>query len=158
MENDISINDVDNFDDLVITHDVRMFLQETAKWAKFLSIVGFVMLGFLVIMALFISVFMGAMMSEMPEAGPFGAMGGGLIGVFYILIALIYFFPILYLYRFATKMKTALNNNDQSYLSASFKNLKSCYKFMGIFMIIVLGFYALGIVFAFLMGAGSMMG
>jgi len=53
-------------------------------------------------------------------------------------------------------MKMALANNDQGFLSYSFENLKSCYKFMGIMMAIIMGFYALGILFAILAGGLAM--
>lgn len=138
--------------DMSITPEIKLFLKETAKWAKFLSIVGFVMIGLFVILAVFMSIFMGSMLSTMPEAGLMGAMGGGIFGFIYIVMAIIYFFPVLYMYRFATKMKIALNTNDQNFLTTSFENLKSCYKFMGIFIAIFLAFYALGFILIFVLG------
>lgn len=140
---------------LLITPEIQEFLKETAKWGKFLAIVGFVMVGLFVILGIFMGFFMGTMMSGMEEAGVFGGAMGGALGLVYVVLGLFYLFPCLYLYRFSTKMKTAIAQDDQQYLFDSFKNLKSLYKFMGIFMAVILGLYALVFVIAILGGLAS---
>jgi hypothetical protein len=130
--------------ELQVDHNGSAYLKETAKWAKFMSIMGFIFCGLFVLVALFAGTFLSAAFSSFGAAG--SAMGGAMVSVLYIAIALIYFFPCLYLFNFATKMQTALRNNDQELMNVSFKNLKSCYRFMGILMIIGLGFWALGII------------
>lgn len=131
---------------LTISPDIVNFLRETAKWAKFLSIVGFVMMGLFVIMGVFFSAMIGGM------GGAAAGLGGGFLGLVYVAMAALYFFPILYLYRFSTQIKTAIDNNDQGFLSSAFSNLKSCYKFLGILMAIILGFYAFMLVIGLLFG------
>lgn len=158
---DVNIIDDNNLNNgvLTITPQIHSFLSETAKWAKFLAIIGFIMVGIIVIIAIGLSVFMGTLASSLPEAGPMGALSGGFVGIIYIGLALIYFFPILFLWRFATKMKIALASNDQAFLSSSFENLKSCYKYLGIWMAIILSFYVLILLFAiFAGGAAFLMG
>ena len=66
-------------------------------------------------------------------------MGAGMI-IFYIVCAVIAFFPYYFLLRFANKMKAALVSNDQDSLNGSFQNLKILYRYMGILMIISLAF------------------
>jgi len=132
--------------ELGLSSQILGYLRESAKWGKFLAIVGFVMCGFIAIMALFagsiISMFSGFPASE--ELGG-GAMAGfgAMITVLYLLLAVLYFFPSLYLYRFSTKVQEALRTNDQETLTYAFENHKSLYKFWGIFTAIFLGFYAL---------------
>ena len=137
--------DNDFTDSLTFNTDIRSFLQETAKWANFIAIVGFVFLGLFVVLALLMSTMMSAFMQDIPGGMP---MPVGLISTFYILMAIIGFFPILYLYRFAQNTKVALRSNDQENLTIAFQNLKSHYKFYGILMAILLGFYALIFVLA----------
>ena len=129
-----------NLFELQIDHQGSSFLRETAKWSKFLSIVGFVVMG---LMLLFLG-FAPTIFSTTFASGYGGSKEAG-FAQFIILAAvmLIYFFPCLYLYKFATKMQVALRNNDQETLNSSFENLKSCFKFMGIFTIIILAIYAL---------------
>ncbi|HEY8388313.1 MAG TPA: DUF5362 family protein [Parasegetibacter sp.] len=131
-----------NLFDLQVDHQSSVFLRETAKWSKFLAIVGFVVCALLVILGLFFSSVM-ATMGSMAGMGDMFAGASVVISVMYVLIALIYFLPCLYLYRFATKMQVALNTNDQVQLNASFGNLKSCFKFMGVLTLVILCLYAL---------------
>jgi hypothetical protein len=63
----------------------------------------------------------------------------------YVVIAILNFFPCLYLYNFAVKMQVALSGNDQEQLNTSFKNMRAFYRFVGVMMIIALGFFLLGI-------------
>jgi len=147
-----------NFEEnLLITDESRMYLAETAKWAKFLAIVGFVFTALIVVLGVFFGSIMGAMMSGFPEESGSVAMGGlgGAMGFFYVIMGLIYFFPCYYLYKFATRAKLALANNDTDALTDALANHKSVYKFMGILMIIVLAFYVLGIAAALLFGMTS---
>ena len=75
----------------------------------------------------------------------FTASFGFIIGPMYLLMALLYFFPSRYLYIFSSNVNTALFSNDQDALSAGFENLKSNFKFWGILMICMIGFYILAI-------------
>lgn len=118
-------------------------LKETAMWAKFLAVVGFVVSILLIIVALFAGAFLGKLSSTYGSAAP---ISGGLMKVLYLIIAAIYFFMSLYLFRFAVKMKTALGSNDQENLNGSFLNLKMVYRILGIIMIIYIGLLALGII------------
>lgn len=51
MENAINLNDFEI--DLTVSHEIEIYLKETAKWAKFLSIVGFMVVGIILLIALF---------------------------------------------------------------------------------------------------------
>ncbi len=138
-----------------LTDAAREFLRETAKWAHFLSIVGFVFLGLMVIFALFV----GSMMSTI------GAMGGvssdmgmsSFLTVFYLLFAALYFFPIYYLFKFAANTRHALAINDEATLENALGYLKSHYKFMGILTIVLIALYILAIAFTVLAGASALM-
>ena len=132
-----------------IDQSSRAHLYEAAKWAKFLAIVGFVMCGLIVVVAIFAgSIF--AMLSNSYNEGyrSSAALTGGMgafLAIFYIGIAILCFLPYLFLFRFATRMKTALNTNDQLTLNTSFQNLKIMFRYVGILTIVMLSFYALGI-------------
>jgi hypothetical protein len=128
--------------ELQLNESAKDFLKETAKWANFLSILGYVGIGFLVLLALFtgsLFAYIGKMTNGM---GGFGAMGG-FVSFLYIIMATIYFFPIYYLNRFAANAKLALQTNDSKALATSFEYLKSHYKFFGIVSLIILSLYAL---------------
>jgi len=151
----------DSFE-LQFTPVAQGFFRETAKWAKFLSIVGFVLIGFMVIGAFAMFAMGGA--GSMDEMDGMNSMGGGMgmmgamgaaLGVVYLLVALLYFFPVLYLYKFASKAKQALDGNNTEELTSAFENLKSHYKFVGILTAIVLIIYALFFILAIVAGIGA---
>src|SRR5690606_35157917 len=106
------------------------YLRESAKWAKFIAIVGFILCGIMVLVALFAGTILAASMST--AMGEAAGIGGGVITFIYIVAAALWFIPCLYLFRFASAMQVALRNNEQEKLSNSLKNLKSHFKFIGI--------------------------
>lgn len=124
---------------LQISTSITAFLTTASKWAKFLAIVGFVFLG-LMVLGGFMLLFSGASI-------PGNAAPTALMGVIYLAMGALYFFPALYLYNFADKMKKALLSNSQEELDSSFENLKSLFKFTGILTIVVLALYILIIIF-----------
>ncbi|OQP64575.1 hypothetical protein [Niastella populi] len=144
-------NTESNLFELQIDHEVSSHLRETAKWAKFLSIVGFVALGFI----LLIVIFAGSMASYSAYSSPLSA-AFGYRGIFQVVLLLamvvLYFMPCLFMFKFSNKMLQALGNNDQETLIASFRQLKLCYKYIGILTLVLISLYALifviGLVFA----------
>ncbi|RDV12549.1 hypothetical protein DXT99_22550 [Pontibacter diazotrophicus] len=62
-----------------------------------------------------------------------------------LLYKLIFFFPALYLFRFSNKMEVALNSSNQELITASLVNLKSFFRFLGIFTVIFLIVGTIGI-------------
>lgn len=130
-----------NLFDLQIDPVAHNHLAETAKWARFLSIIGFIFCGLAAVGGLAMATVLGSLMP-----GGTGLMGTGVLSVIYIALAALYFFPCLYLYRFATAMRTALAVSDNLKLQEAFGNIKSCFKFMGILTIVILAFYGLAIV------------
>jgi amino acid transporter len=128
------------------------FLREVAKWAYFLSIMGYIAIALLVVVA----IFAGTIFSSM------GSMGGGMsmlpgtfITVLYLLFAVLYFFPVYYLNKFASNMKSALAHNNNEALTTSFEYLKSHYKFIGILTIVMLSIYALFFIVAIIGGLAA---
>jgi hypothetical protein len=65
------------------------------------------------------------------------------ITALYLCMAVVLFFPSLYLNRFSSRMKIALSAMNQENFDESLRNLKSLLKFYGIFTIIMLSFYVL---------------
>lgn len=70
-------------------------LSQAAGWAKFLSIVGFVFCGLFAIFA----VFAGSLFSTaFKSMGGMPGIASGFFSFFYIIFAVLYFFPCLYLF------------------------------------------------------------
>ncbi len=139
--------------DLQVSSPVQNFLSESAKWGKFLAIIGFIFCGFMAVIAFFIP----ALIMNLP---PYNTMSSGLssgiaaaVTIIYLLAALLLFFPCLYLYKFSVKMQASLNAVNQENFEAALKNLKSMFKFYGIFVIIMLSIYVVIFVLAMISAA-----
>lgn len=145
-----------NLFELQLDQPSTAYLGEAAKWAKFLAIMGFIFCGLMIIIALFAGSIIGAAVSA-AGSGMSSMLGTGFFTTIYLIIGAIYFFPCLYLFRFASQMQDAIRNHEQNRLQDSFKNLKSCFKFMGILIIIMLCFYVLVIIGGMIFGLTSMM-
>ena len=122
---------------------INEYLFEAAKWGKFLAIVGYVMMGLLVVLA-FVMMFGVSLLSKAAGTG-FPMM---MIGMVYLVLAGVYFIPVTYLYKFSVQMKQAVESQDEGLYTSSFENLKSLFKFMGIFTIVMLSLYALALLIA----------
>lgn len=141
--------------DLQIDSTSQSYLSETARWGKFLAIVGFIFCGLIALMAIFAGSIFATASNQL--GGGIGVLGGGMVTIFYVLIGLLWFFPFYYLYIFSSKMQNALRSNDQQALQTAFANQKSCYKFVGILTIVMLSIYILAIL-SMLIFAASLRG
>ena len=141
---------VENGENLIIDWRSKEFLKETAKWTKFLSILGFVGIGLMVLGSLVMLFAPSSLMSN----GDFPFGGKIFMMLLYLAFAVLYYFPISYLYQFSENTKKAIENNDNNAIRDAFEFLKSHYKFMGILTIILLAFYAI-MIFIGLIGAGA---
>jgi hypothetical protein len=129
-------------------------LRVSAKWSLFLAIMGFIGIGFMIIAAIFISSIMG----ELPDNGNPVLALKGFIGVIYIVLAALYFPPVYYLFKYATDMKTALQNQDSTEVGDALNYLKSHHRYLGISIIVVISLYFLmiiGVVITSIMAASK---
>ena len=126
--------------DLYVTEIAQQNLLASARWGKFLSIVGFIGCGLMIVGGIIFSTILSG--SEQFSRLPIGV---GFIGAIYVIMAVLLFFPCLFLFKFSVKMRDAITNVRQDSFEASLENMKLMYKFYGILTIIILGFYALAI-------------
>lgn len=130
------------------------YLETTRKWTMFFAILGFVVIGILLILGLVAGSFLTSFTSKM--SGMEGMEGspaaGGIASIFIfigiLIFAVIYFFPLFYLLRFSRHTKNAVANLDAQELELGLKNLKSYWRYIGIFTIIALSFYLIILIIA----------
>ncbi|MEO6638431.1 MAG: DUF5362 family protein [Ginsengibacter sp.] len=139
--------------DLQVSPQAQSYLAESAKWGKFLAIMGFILCGLMVLVSFLIP----AIITNIPPYNTMSSqLGSGMkIGmtVLYLCFSVLFFFPAFYLYKFSSKMQLAVKGLSQENFDESLMNLKSMFKFYGIFMIILLSFYALAFIVAIVAAA-----
>ncbi len=127
------------------------YLNQTRKWTMFLSVLGFVGVGFMILIGL-VLMFMGpAMSQQIPSSVPFKI---GYLGIIYLILGAVYFIPIYYLFTFSNKMRNALYANDMDILTSAFKYLRNYYRFIGVLVIVLISLYIL-IMLAVVIGVGA---
>jgi len=150
------MNHLSDFENtLYVDNTGQQHLKETARWARFLAIVGFVMTGFIVLAAIFAGSIFSTLSSAAPELSIFPTAG---ITVTYLIVAGLYFFPCLFLFQSSQKLTLALQSGSSEELTLAFEKLKSFFRFVGIMTLVVVGLYALMLVFLILGGGLALLG
>lgn len=121
--------------ELIISNESKHHLLQISKWGVFLAVIGYIGIGLIVIVGLVMMVGFGRsnMFGMAPETT--------WLSVVYLIIVIIYFFPVRYLHRFCLDIKHAIEHNQQQSVDDGFRNLKSLFKFMGIFTIVMVSIY-----------------
>jgi hypothetical protein len=120
-----------------ITSSMIECLEQTRPWVRLLSILGFVGAVFMVLAALLMIVVGGAGMVPGMGGGGAGGMGGVVLGLVYLLLALLYIFPSYFLFRYAG----AISSMDRDVVGGMERALaaqKSFWRFVGIVSLVYL--------------------
>lgn len=125
MENFENIQSVNQ----TLTDDskIKTYLLEISKWGKFLAIVA---------IALIVISFITSIKLDV-------GLSLGTFGVIYFALAILYYFPVKFLYKFLIQIKKGLESDNNQDITLGFENLKSLFKFTGILTIVILSIYAL---------------
>lgn len=113
-------------------------LNETRRWGFFLAILGFVIIGLMAMGGLSVSLIFSKFALAPLAQSPFPTY---LFGLIYLVLALVYFFPTLYLFKFSTMTKKGIEEMNSSDIHLAFRNLKSLFRFIGIFTIVIISLY-----------------
>ncbi len=153
MEADDQQEELGQDETLVITEDIRSYIYESARWTKFLAVVGFVFSAFTIMGAFGAGAFLSQMATLQPT-NPLVQLGPGFVTVLFLIVALLYFYPSLLLYSYSSAAKAAVLYANQEGLNIAMSKLKSFFKFWGILMMVLISFYVILILFGTLMGIG----
>jgi hypothetical protein len=129
--------------ELQVNAPVQKYLLETARWAKFLAIVGFVFCGLMVVLGFFIpSVIMKIPpYNTLPQN--FTATMATVMSVVYVFIALLLLLPCTYLLRYSLKIQSSFHEESQETFESALRHLRSLFRFYGILVIALLSLYLL---------------
>lgn len=137
--------------ELNVNQEALFHLEASRKWTLFLSIMGFIFIGIMLLTPLLFLRFFR--MADVPTAFPMAFSMFSMIPL--LIFVAIYFFPFFYLLQFSRFSKKAIQNKDEASLASALKYLKLHYQFMGVLVIIGAGIYVLAIIG--LMIGGSIM-
>lgn len=128
--------------ELKITSQMVDSIRSTRPWALFISILGFISVGFMLLAAIAIMV-LGSVLPQ--EVDGFPAV---LMGIMYIIMSFFYLVPSIYLFRYASAISSFLDTMSESEMESALSYQKSFWKFVGILGIIMIVFAILGVIAA----------
>ena len=127
-------------------------LAATKPWVRFISVLTFIGAGFMLIAAAgmaLVGMVGGIAGSRMPAGqanNPFtGAMGVGL-AVLYAALSIIYIFPGIKLWKYASAIGMLIQTGRNEDLVAALNQQRSFWKFVGILMISIMVIYVFAII------------
>jgi heme/copper-type cytochrome/quinol oxidase subunit 2 len=119
-------------------------LNSTRKWTTFLSVLGFIFLGLLIVAGLTTSLFLSTFKTQEANLGiPESAMI-----IILITVGAIFFFPVFFLFRFSRNTRDGIQNHDRHKLAKGFNNLRLYFTYIGIMVIVVLSIYVVALIAA----------
>ncbi|MDR2618022.1 MAG: DUF5362 family protein [Treponema sp.] len=149
----------------LLTETMLIHLKGASPWLRFIGILGFIscggmFLGGIGFIALFstVSEVWGSIPGIEAYSDVIGAVFAASTGVLFLIYAVLYLFPSLFIYNFGNKIRSYMRNGADQDLEAAFKNNKSLWKYLGILAIISLAFIPVlviaGIIAAVVMALG----
>lgn len=129
---------------LQVNDTVKAYLLEAARWAVFLSIIGFIVCFLLSFAAIALAFSENGQATSQSE--------NGISAIVCMLLSIFYFVPTLKLFKFGTKAKDSILSENQELFVTSLKQLRDMLKFVGIATVIMIIVYALIMLFALIVG------
>jgi len=116
-------------------------LNSTRKWTTFLSVLGFIFLGLVIIGGLAAGIFLTIFKTQENTLG----FPESFLTIASLVVGLIYFLPVLFLFRFSRNTRDAIHNLDNVKLTKGFRNLYLFFKIMGIILIMMMLIYVIAL-------------
>ena len=137
-------------EDVLLTADGRKFLSQTRPWVRFLSIMLFICVAFSLLGALRVMIvtITGGMFNTGNEAFKALPGGGFAIGLLYLIMAILYIPPGIFLSRYASAIRYLESTPASRALERALKFQKSFWRYMGILTVAVLIVMAAAIAFS----------
>lgn len=112
----------------------RAYLYSIGKWMKFFFVLMVICIAMMVIGGL-TCMATSPLMGDLPDLN----MPFWIFGILYLVCAVVYIFPTLYMKRAANAADLAIHSNSNEAVLDFLKNNKSFWKFCGIFTIVMIG-------------------
>jgi hypothetical protein len=119
-------------------------LNTLRKWTMFLAVTGFIFWGLIIILGLITGTFLTAFnLSGKTQGIPDTLVLAAFIG-----LAMIIFFPVLFLFRFSKHTSNAVSTLDRKELHKAIKYLKRYFIYIGVLLLIIISAYIAGLILA----------
>lgn len=123
-----------------ITSDMLREIRQTAPWMTFMSILGFVACGLMLLAGIALFFLSSKLSLPIPPS----------MGLVYIIMAVIIFFPYLYLYQTAESFRGFVQRGDVNAMETALMLQKKFWRYLGILTLVYMAVLALMMLIGFL--------
>lgn len=124
-------------------------LAGTKPWVRLLSVISFIGCALMLLLAAFMVLFGTAgsiMAARLSTTGPALPVGFGIgIGLIYAVFALVYLYPGVKLWKYASSIARLMQTRNEEDLVAALDQQRGFWKFLGVMLSIIIGLYVVGI-------------
>lgn len=122
---------------MYITKNAEKNLRITAVWTTFYAILSFISVASLFFMGLFLILLGDFFPSELTDLSTHNFMfsSSKVLGIVYVLLAVITLFPAIFLLQYSIYTKRCLSNSNIATLEVAFNKMKSYWLYIGIVII-----------------------
>jgi len=119
-------------------------LNVTRRWTTFLSVLGFILIGLIIVAGIATSLFLTVFKTQQTNLG----IPESLLIVAFAAFGILCCFPVFFLFRFSKNIRDAIQNRNQRKLAKGFRYLRLFFAFFGILVILVISVYLIMLLFA----------
>ena len=141
-----------------VTQGVMLQLKKTRPWVRFMSVLMFVGAGLMLLVGLFVGLAggVGAFSKANPEMSTAFRAGFGVgMAVVYGLLAALYIFPALKLWKYADRIRDLCNSMHTLDLEKALNEQRSFWKFVGVMALVMICIYVVAIGVGVAIGIGA---
>jgi len=140
--------------DISFSSTAQNFLNQTKPWIRFMSVMIFISAALMAVVGIGLML-MSIGTGMMPAAsGRFGAVAPGIgTGFLYIILALVYVAPGIFLSRYASAIKLLQTNRSAQTLEDAMRSQKSFWRYVGILTIVGIALTIVAIVLVVVLAA-----
>ena len=120
------------------TESMMLSLRQTKPWAMLISVLGFISIALMLLFS------MGTLFVFPKGAGGSSFFPGILSSIMNLLMGILYFFPALFLFKFASAIGRLLEGGGTKDMEEALINQKSFWKFAGILTLVMMGIAIIG--------------
>lgn len=132
-------------------------LAATKPWVRFMSVLMWIGVAFMLLAAVGMGVVSVMGLAKQAKPSPFGGAEFVVLAVIYGVMAFIYIYPALKLWKYANRIGSLRATHTVTDLDAALNEQRSFWKFIGIMTILLLSLYIIAIIGFVAFGAAAAM-
>jgi hypothetical protein len=137
---DFSANQVVQTRGAALNNAALFYLKSVSPWLRFLGVINYITCALMAAGGL-ITLIAAPLLEDFGAGEETGLAGG----IFYLISALIVFFPARFMYSFGSRLRNYFLSGVEKEIELAFKYNKSYWKYCGVITIIILALIPIGI-------------